>query len=157
MACNVLIKWRPQSDCNGERVRILLVEDNAGDVFLVRRALEKQGLSHDLTVAPNGEAALQLLDQAANGDPGFAPELVLLDLNLPKVNGTQVLCHIRETAGLAATPVIIITSSDSPSDRERTLSLGANVYFRKPTDLQSFMRLGQVVQEFVTPRSATRG
>ena len=129
-------------------MRILLVEDNAGDVFLVRRALEKQGLHHDLIVAQNGEAALQLLDQAALD---AAPELVLLDLNLPKVTGTQVLSHIRETASLATTPVIIITSSDSPSDRERALSLGANVYFRKPTDLQSFMRLGQVVEQFVMP------
>jgi two-component system, chemotaxis family, response regulator Rcp1 len=133
-------------------VRILLVEDNAGDVFLVRWALDKQGLHHDLTVAQNGEVALELLDEAAASRPDTAPELVLLDLNLPKINGTQVLSHIRETAGLATTPVIIITSSDSPSDRERALSLGANVYFRKPTDLQSFMRLGQVVQQFVTPR-----
>ena len=131
-------------------VRILLVEDNAGDIFLVRRALEKQGLKHHLTIARNGEEAMQLLKQAENGPITDAPELVLLDLNLPKVDGGQILSHIRQTYAYAATPVIIITSSDSPADRDRALSLGANVYFRKPTDLSSFMQLGGVVEQFVT-------
>lgn len=131
-------------------MRILLVEDNVGDVFLVRRALEKNGLKYDLTVADNGEMALQLLDLAAKGLPEQAPELVLLDLNLPKITGTQILTHIRETDGLSSMPVIILTSSDSPVDRELALSLGANLYFRKPTDLQSFMNLGQLVEQFVT-------
>jgi len=138
----------------GDAVRILLVEDNAGDVFLVRRALEKQGLRHQLTVAHNGEEAMRLLEQAEKGPATQAPELVLLDLNLPKVDGGQILSHIRHTYAFAATPVIIITSSDSPADRDRALSLGANVYFRKPTDLSSFMRLGGVVEQFA-PRQAT--
>jgi chemotaxis family two-component system response regulator Rcp1 len=130
-------------------VRILLVEDNAGDVFLVRRALEKHGLKHQLTVAHNGEEAMKFLKQAEQGPVADAPELVLLDLNLPKVDGSQVLSHIRQTGAFATTPVIIITSSDSPADRDRALSLGANVYFRKPTDLNSFMKLGCVVERFV--------
>jgi two-component system, chemotaxis family, response regulator Rcp1 len=132
----------------GDLVRILLVEDNAGDVFLVRRALEKHGLNHDLTVAHNGEEAMQLLEQAEKGPATNAPELVLLDLNLPKVDGSQILSHIRQTYAFATTPVIILTSSDSPADRDRALSLGANVYFRKPTDLNSFMKLGGVVEQF---------
>jgi chemotaxis family two-component system response regulator Rcp1 len=133
----------------GDWVRILLVEDNVGDVFLVRRALEKQGLKHLLTVAHNGEEAMQLLKQAEKGPATEAPQLVLLDLNLPKVDGSQVLAHIRQNYAFAATPVIIITSSDSPADRDRALSLGANVYFRKPTDLNSFMQLGGVIEQFV--------
>ncbi len=134
---------------NGGWVRILLVEDNAGDVFLVRRALEQRGLRHRLTVAHNGEEAMQLLEQAEKWPATDAPQLVLLDLNLPKVDGSQILSHIRQTGALAATPVIVITSSDSPADRDRALSLGANVYFRKPTDLNSFMQLGFVVERFV--------
>ncbi len=134
----------------GDVVRILLVEDNAGDVFLVRRALEKQGLSHHLTVAHNGEEAMQLLEQAEKGSLADAPELVLLDLNLPKVDGAQILSHMRHTYAFATTPVIILTSSDSPADRDRAIALGANVYFRKPTDLSSFMQLGCVVEQLVS-------
>lgn len=127
-------------------VRIFLAEDNDGDVFLVRLALEKRGLTHDLVVANNGEAALSLLEQAEHGLTG-APELILLDLNLPKVNGNLVLSRIRQSPAFSGTPVIILTSSDSPKDRESALSLGADLYFRKPTDLRAFMQLGDVIQE----------
>jgi CheY-like chemotaxis protein len=133
-------------------IHILLAEDNDGDVFLVRRALEKQGLQHQLTVAKNGEEALQLLNRAGN-DPDFeTPDLIVLDLNLPKVDGTQVLLRIRQAPALGAIPVIILTSSDSPKDRESALELGANMYFRKPTDLQSFMHLGEVVMTILRDR-----
>jgi two-component system, chemotaxis family, response regulator Rcp1 len=136
----------------GGRVRILLVEDNAGDVFLVRRALEKRGLRPDFTVARDGEEAIRLLDQAAERSAPDQPELVLLDLNLPKINGVQILYHLRHTPAFADTPVIVITSSDSPADRERAMALGANIYFRKPTDLDSFMQFGRVVEDLITAR-----
>lgn len=131
---------------------ILLVEDSEGDIFLVRRALEKHGLDHDLIVARNGEEALQLLVHAEKGPIADAPKIVLLDLNLPKVDGIQILSHIRRTRAFAGVPVIILTSSDSPADREQVLALGANVYFRKPTDLQTFMELGQVVKQLLATR-----
>jgi chemotaxis family two-component system response regulator Rcp1 len=133
-------------------IHILLAEDNDGDVFLVRRALEKQGLDHELTVARNGEEALRLLERAGR-DPDFEPpDLIVLDLNLPKVDGAQVLLRIRKSTALGAIPVIILTSSDSPKDRESALELGANMYFRKPTDLQSFMHLGEVVATILRER-----
>jgi CheY-like chemotaxis protein len=135
-------------------VRILLAEDNDGDIFLVRRALEKRGVPHQLTVARNGEEALQLLERAEGGPSSEAPALILLDLNLPKIDGTQVLSRIRKTNAFSATPVIVLTSSDSPKDRESALALGANVYFRKPTDLQSFMHLGEVVERVLQNRSS---
>ncbi len=131
---------------------ILLVEDSDGDVFLVRRALEKHGLKHDLIVARDGEEALRLLDQAEKGPAADVPQMVLLDLNLPKVGGSQILSHIRRTQALAGTPVIVLTSSDSLADRDSVLALGANVYFRKSTDLQSFMELGQVVKHLLSTR-----
>jgi two-component system, chemotaxis family, response regulator Rcp1 len=129
------------------KVRILLAEDNAGDVFLVRRALEKHGVEHDLVVAKNGEEAMRLLHQAEAGPSEGVPELILLDLNLPRVDGSQILSHIRGTKAFAGTPVIVLTSSDSPRDRDSALSQGANWYFRKPTDLNSFMELGRVVED----------
>jgi CheY-like chemotaxis protein len=130
-------------------VSILLVEDSEGDVFLVRRALQKHGLKHDLIVARNGEEALRLLDQAEKGPAADVPQMVLLDLNLPKVSGGQILSHIRGRQALAGLPVIVLTSSDSVADRDSALALGANVYFRKSTDLQSFMELGEVVKKLL--------
>jgi chemotaxis family two-component system response regulator Rcp1 len=135
-------------------VRILLAEDNEGDVFLVRRALEKQGVPHHLLVARNGEEALNILQQAEKDPEAAPPELILLDLNLPRVDGGQILTHIRSTSAFKQIPVIVLTSSDSPKDRERALSLGATLYFRKPTDLSSFMMLGRVVQETLQKFSA---
>jgi chemotaxis family two-component system response regulator Rcp1 len=137
-------------------VRILLAEDNDGDIFLVRRALEKRGLAYQLTVARNGEEALELLERAENSPSSEAPKLILLDLNLPKIDGAQVLARIRKTNAFNSTPVIVLTSSDSPKDRESALALGANVYFRKPTDLQSFMHLGDVVDRVLQDRPPSK-
>jgi two-component system, chemotaxis family, response regulator Rcp1 len=133
-------------------VHIFLAEDNDGDVFLVRRALEKQGLQHELTIARNGEEAIHILDTTGSNPESEVPDLIVLDLNLPKVDGTQVLARIRKTDCLRRTPVIVLTSSDSPKDRESVLELGANLYFRKPTDLQSFMHLGEVVERILRER-----
>jgi two-component system, chemotaxis family, response regulator Rcp1 len=116
--------------------------------------LEKHGLKHELIVARNGEEAMQLLDQAEKGPIADAPDIVLLDLNLPKVSGSQILSHIRRTQAFAAMPVIILTSSDSPADRDLALALGANLYFRKPTDLQAFMELGQAVKRLLAAHQA---
>jgi CheY-like chemotaxis protein len=128
--------------------RILLAEDNDGDVFLVRRALEKRGLSHELVVAHNGEDALAWLDGHAGAEnKDSVPDLILLDLNLPRIDGAQLLSHIRKSNSFSLTPVIVLTSSDSPKDRQMALELGANLYFRKPTDLASFMDLGRIVEE----------
>jgi CheY-like chemotaxis protein len=139
---------------NAPAILILLAEDNDGDIFLVRRALEMRGVPHQLTVARNGEEALELLERAENGPSSEAPKLILLDLNLPKIDGTQVLSRLRKTSAFSGTPVIVLTSSDSPKDRESALALGANVYFRKPTDLQSFMHLGAVVEMVLKDRSS---
>jgi two-component system response regulator len=130
------------------KTRILLAEDNDGDVFLVRRALEKRGFLHEMVVAHNGEEALAWLEgHAGVSHKDAAPELILLDLNLPRIDGAQLLSHIRKSDCFSATPVIVLTSSDSPKDRQMALELGANLYFRKPTDLASFMDLGRIVEE----------
>jgi two-component system, chemotaxis family, response regulator Rcp1 len=137
-------------------VHILLAEDNDGDVFLVRRALQKQGLSCQLEVAHNGEEAMQLLEAAEVGPSADAPELILLDLNLPRIDGSEILARLRKTRTFSHTPVIVLTSSDSPKDRDLAMSLGANSYFRKPMDLRSFMQLGQVIENALAGRSGGR-
>lgn len=124
-------------------LRILLAEDNDGDVFLVRRALERNGVAHELILASNGEEALRLIERTDVA----SPDLILLDLNLPRFDGEQILSRIRVMQALNDTPVIVLTSSDSAQDRERALGLGARMFFRKPSDLQAFMNLGRVIRD----------
>ena len=146
MAINVL-KLILSETVTQHKTRILLAEDNDGDVFLVRRALEKRGLAHELTVAHNGEDALVWLH--GHSEKEIVPELILLDLNLPRIDGGQLLSHIRKSDSFDRTPVIVLTSSDSPMDRQMAMDLGANLYFRKPTDLASFMDLGRIIEETI--------
>jgi CheY-like chemotaxis protein len=131
------------------RVTILLAEDNPGDVFLIRRALEKQGLDFDLVVVEDGQAALHFLDRA-DADHSIAhPDLALLDLNLPRATGSRILLRIRQSLRCAAIPVVVVTSSDSPLDHEAATRLGANYYFQKPGDLATFMHLGVIVSQLL--------
>jgi len=126
---------------------ILLAEDNPGDVFLVRRALEKHDLDCKLIVVEDGQAALHFMEEADADDGVVCPDLVLLDLNLPRATGSRVLTRIRQSPRCTRTPIIIITSSDSPLDRETAARLGATGYFQKPGDLAGFMQLGRIVRD----------
>lgn len=127
-----------------ETFTILLAEDNPGDVFLVRRALEFHQIVHNLRLAKDGEEALDLVCRAEGGE--FPLDLMLVDLNLPRYDGGQVVTAVRSGVRLRETPIILLTSSDSPHDRQRLIELGANFYFRKPSDLRSFMEIGQMVR-----------
>lgn len=127
----------------------MLAEDNPGDVFLVRRALDALRLRYDLVVAKDGEEALKYVAEAANGQRHV--DLILLDLNLPRRDGVEVLTQLRSHPTLNGVPVVLLTSSDSPLDRERCLRLGANHYFQKPSNLTSFMEIGKVVKDLVDP------
>jgi chemotaxis family two-component system response regulator Rcp1 len=129
------------------KLRILLAEDNRGDVLLVRRALDLHHLEYELHVVKDGEEALDFV--AHMGEPGYAacPDLMLLDLNLPKADGGQVLREFRSHPQCEQTPVVVITSSDSLKDHALVSALGVSRYFRKPMDFDDFMRLGQVVRE----------
>jgi len=129
-------------------ITILLAEDNPGDVFLVRRALEKNGLRDvELVVVEEGQAALRYIERVDADDSVFSPDLALLDLNLPRATGSRILTRIRQSRRCGAIPIIIVTSSDSPLDREAAAQLGATSYFQKPGDLAGFMLLGQVVRD----------
>ncbi len=131
-------------------IRILLAEDNAGDVFLVEDALSAHDLNYTLSTAADGERALQLLNEAENGASTY--DLLLLDLNLPKISGDRLLARVRQSDRLRGLPVIVVTSSDSPQDRAKVTELGADRYFRKPSNLQEFQRLGSLVRNIVQSR-----
>jgi two-component system, chemotaxis family, response regulator Rcp1 len=130
-------------------LQILLAEDNDGDVMLVEQALTEHGIDHELYVVKDGDEALEYVAAMGNGDGPPCPDVLLLDLNLPKVDGPQVLERFRKHPACAQTPVIVVTSSDAPKDRQRVKALGANAYFRKPSDLTEFMALGALVKEVV--------
>ncbi len=132
-----------------KRLQILLAEDNIGDVILVRQALDQYQIAHELHVVRDGAEALKFVTRM--GQPGHepCPDLMLLDLNLPKADGPEVLTEFRKHPDCAATPVIVVSSSGAPTDRGRMASLGIARYFRKPTDLDAFMYLGAIVREVV--------
>jgi DNA-binding response OmpR family regulator len=131
------------------RVSILLIEDAEPDVFLVREALKNAGLDFELNVLDDGEKAIEYIDRLDRNHSAACPQLVLLDLNLPKRTGDQILEHMRHSVRCKDVPVVIVTSSDSPRDKAEASRLGATSYFRKPSRLDEFMRLGPMVRELV--------
>jgi len=130
-------------------LNILLAEDNMGDILLVRRALEEYQVEHELKVVRDGGEALAFV--AHMGQPGEAPcpDIFLLDLSLPKADGAEILKEFRKHPACARTPVIAVSSSDTPRDRAEMAQLGVDRYFRKPLDLNAFLQLGAVVREVV--------
>lgn len=122
---------------NQPKPRILLVEDNAADVRLMREAFSEQEIDVELLVAGDGEEATRMLR-----DPFRRPDLVLLDLNLPRKDGREVLAEIKADPALRSIPVLVLTSSEAERDIENSYALHANVYLRKPlayTELQAIV------------------
>ena len=129
---------------------VLLVEDSPADVYIVRESLKKHMKEVDLHVLSDGEKAFDLIEAAEADESRPSPAILILDLNLPKRSGREILQRIRTSRRLARIPVVIFTSSDSPQDRAETTRLGATAYFRKPADLEEFMCIGKVVQSVLT-------
>jgi two-component system response regulator len=121
---------------------ILLVEDNPDDVELTRIAFEEAKVANLLQVVNDGAEALDYLfarGRHADRDPAALPSLVLLDLNLPKVDGREVLQAIRANAATHTLPVVVLTTSAEPFDVDATYALGVNSYIRKPVDFEQFV------------------
>lgn len=114
-------------------VKILLVEDNEDDRFLTIRTLRKQPIEVNISIAKNGDEALKIVMAAENG----LPDLMLLDLQLPKIGGTTLLAKIREKYDNNRLPILILTSSDNPADINICLELGISGYLSKPLDVAS--------------------
>ena len=130
----------PIEEAPEEAPRVLVVEDSKADVFLIREALESAGVRAELDVVHDGQAALRFLDQKA------PPALVLLDLNLPKFSGREVLQRIRANVRTADLAVLVVTSSALSQDREQVTELGFDGYFQKPSDYAAFLKLGPLVK-----------
>ena len=134
-----------------EPVKILLVEDNLQDIEITRRAFSKGRVKNELIVVRDGQEALDYLyhqdkysDPAASARPG----MILLDLNLPKVSGMEVLQQIKKDEALKSIPVIVLTASPREEDVVRTYNLGVNTYIQKPVEFDNFMRVVHAVQEY---------
>jgi chemotaxis family two-component system response regulator Rcp1 len=125
---------------------VLVAEDNPGDVLLIREALKSERVDHKIVVQADGERMLRYIESIEAGDMP-CPDLILLDLNLPKKNGHTLLARLRQSPVCGHIPVVIVTSSDSPNDRRAVAQLGATKYFRKPSDFDEFMRLGALIRE----------
>ena len=116
-------------------MRVLIVEDNKADARLVRALLEETGMPTQITLVGDGEKAIQVMESAAKGN-GQAPDLVLLDINLPKKNGHEVLASIRDSASIANTFIAMCSGSSSCEDIRRSRNNGANAYLLKPMGLE---------------------
>lgn len=127
--------------------RILLVEDNAADIYLFRQALEITGLSFELAVIQDGDEALAFAQSSLKHSAIGTPDLLVLDLNLPKVGGCLILETVRQNPDLSQLAVAIMTSSEAPQDRERCAALGISAYIVKPLDLENFLRIGEMVKD----------
>ena len=128
---------------------ILLFEDNAGDILLVQKALQKHHIRHRLHVIRDGEEALAYVARIGEEGGEPVPDLVLLDLNLPKADGQEILTAVRGHEGCARVPVIVVSSSAALRDQARMAHLGINRYFRKPLDFDEFMQIGAIVEAVV--------
>jgi two-component system, chemotaxis family, response regulator Rcp1 len=129
--------------------RIWIAEDNPADVYLIEEALQRHKFEYRLETADNGEDMLNMIAMLDQDPSQACPDLFLIDLNLPRRSGDEILAGIRQSSRCAHVPVIVITSSDSPQDRARTRELGASYYFRKPADLERFMAIGGIVRNFL--------
>ena len=132
---------------------VLVVEDNDSDIFLIREALAATGMVLSVHLAKDGEQAVRFLDKAEHTADAPCPALVLLDINLPKLQGGDVLRHLRELSRCERTKVLVVSTAASTQDRDRMIKLGANGYFRKPSRYDDFMKLSDVVKAMLAPPS----
>ncbi len=132
----------------GKPIEILLVEDNAGDVRLTREVLKEGGINSTLRVAMDGEEALRLLRKEGEFAGLPSPDLILLDLNLPRMNGIEVLRVVKADRSLLRIPVVVMTTSEADEDVCAAYDLHANCYIAKPVDFNSFMEVIETIKGF---------
>jgi chemotaxis family two-component system response regulator Rcp1 len=130
-----------------QQIHILLVDDNEGDILLTREALEEARIINKVSIAYDGMQAIDLLKKSALV-AGTMPDLILLDINLPKMNGTEVLSIIKTDPDLRRIPVIMLTTSSSEKDILASYNNYANCYITKPVDLDRFMDVVRTIEDF---------
>ena len=135
-------------DSNGRRITLLLIEDGEADQQLVARALRNAKIKTDLHIVDNGEDGLAFLRGDGELRDSPRPDLILLDLNLPRIDGKQVLREIRADENLKEIPVVMLTTSAEERDIIESYRLGVNAYITKPVEVQDFMESVQKLEDF---------
>ena len=135
-------------ETTGRPIEILLVEDNPADVRMTVEILKETKVRNTLTVAADGVEALEMLHRAGKYSQAVQPDLILLDLNLPRKDGKQVLAEIKADPILRRIPVVILTSSRAEEDIIKSYSLYANCYVTKPVDLEQFVKVVKSIEDF---------
>ncbi len=129
-------------------IEILLVEDNPGDVELTRESLNSGKVNNRLNVVVDGEQALDYLYKRGAYQQAIAPDIILLDLNLPKIDGREVLQQLKSDPNFSHIPIIILSSSEAASDIQSSYNLHANCFVTKPVQLKDFMKVVQMIEYF---------
>ena len=129
-------------------IDVLLVEDDPGDVLMIQEAYGELGRGDDLTVVNDGVAALELVRREGEHADAPRPDLVLLDLNLPRMSGREVLHALKSDPGLSHIPVVVLTTSEAEEDVLRSYSLHANAYVTKPVDFDRFIQVVRQIDDF---------
>ena len=129
-------------------LRILLMEDDAGDAEIIREVLQEAAFDVTIDHVPDGEKGLHFLRQEGGYANVDRPDLILLDLNMPLMDGREVLAELKRDTRLRTIPVLILSTSDAPSDIETSYDLGANCYLRKPFGLDDFAHVIKSVENF---------
>jgi chemotaxis family two-component system response regulator Rcp1 len=129
-------------------IEILLVEDNPGDVRLTREALKDAQILNNVTVARDGVEALAIIRREGEHASAPTPDLILLDLNLPKVHGLEVLRQLKSSDAKKRIPIIVLTSSKAEADIAKTYDLHANCFVTKPIDLGQFVKVVRSIEDF---------
>lgn len=138
-----------QSDAKSpQSVDILLIEDNPGDVRLIQEALQDGKLLNRIATVPDGQKALAYLRKQGCYARATRPDLILLDLNIPRKDGREVLAEIKADPHLRSIPVVIVTSSQAEEDILRSYNTHANCYVAKPVDLEKFVAVVKAIEEF---------
>jgi len=127
-----------------QKIHILVVDDNEGDILLTKEALDDARIINKISIAYDGLEAIRFL----KSDPGDVPDLILLDINLPKMNGTEVLSIIKNDPELKRIPVIMLTTSSAEKDILASYDNYANCYITKPVDLNRFMDVVKTIEDF---------
>ena len=138
----------PEIQIHGEPVEVLLVEDDPGDVLMTQEAFKDYKIANNLNVVTNGEDALAYLRRQGAFADAAVPDLILLDLNLPRRDGREVLREVKSDPDLRRIPVVVLTTSDAEEDVLGSYDLHANAYVRKPVDFEQFVSAVRAVDEF---------
>jgi CheY-like chemotaxis protein len=133
---------------DGRAVEILLVEDNPGDARLTREALKEGKIRNNLSHARDGVEAMAFLRREGEFHDAPTPDIILLDLNLPRKDGREVLAELKQDPGLRSIPVVVLTTSEAEQDIVKTYDLHANCYITKPVDLDKFIGIVRAIENF---------